>query len=129
VNISFEDAQKACSAQGKHLCTTQEWQAACSSEKNEYPYGKKFEKDQCNTIGNVYVKNKIAPSGEFAKCAGSSGVVDMSGNVAEWVNTGKQGPYVYGGSWQNGKDESRCDSRIQLQNGRKYFYVGFRCCK
>lgn len=129
VNISYEDAQKACTDQGKHLCSTQEWQAACSGENNAYPYGKKYEKDQCNTIGNVYVKNKIAPSGEFAKCAGTSGTFDMSGNVAEWVDAGKQGPYVYGGSWQNGKDKSKCDSKVQLQNGRKYFYVGFRCCK
>lgn len=131
VNVSFEEAQKACLDQGKHLCTVKEWEAACQSEDDKltYPYGKKFEIDQCNTMGNAYVINKLAPSGEFSKCRGSAGVFDMSGNTAEWVSDGKQNTFVYGGSWQNGKDESKCNSKVSLQKGRKYFYVGFRCCK
>ena len=44
----------------------------------------------------------------------------MSGNAAEWT----RGAYVYGGSWQSGEDGSRCDSHVQLQKGRKYFYAG-----
>ncbi len=131
VNVSYEDAKKACIDQGKHLCTEDEWKNACMSGMHDlpYPYGKQFEKDNCNTIGNVYIKNKIAPSGEFPKCTGNSGAFDMSGNAAEWVFGENQSAYVYGGSWQNGRDESKCDSKLLLQKGRKYFYVGFRCCK
>lgn len=131
VNVSYDEAQKTCIDQGKHLCTEDEWKNACTSGMHDlpYPYGKQFEKDNCNTIGNVYIKNKIAPSGEFPKCTGNSGAFDMSGNAAEWVYGENQSAYVYGGSWQNGRDESKCDSKLLLQKGRKYFYVGFRCCK
>jgi len=127
VDVPFEDAQKLCADQGKHLCNTEEWLAACKSGKDRYPYGRGYEKDRCNTIGNAYVKNKLAPSGEFSKCAGALGTVDMSGNAAEWVDTSN--PYAYGGSYQNGKDDTKCESKVQLQKGKKYFYVSFRCCK
>jgi plastocyanin len=127
VNVSFEDAQKLCGDQGKHLCTADEWLAGCKEGKGRYPYGRGYEKDRCNTMGNAYVKNKLAPSGEFSKCSGGLGTVDMSGNAAEWVDAGN--PYVYGGSYQNGKDDTKCESKVQLQKGKKYFYVSFRCCK
>jgi hypothetical protein len=127
VNVSFEDAQKLCSDNGKHLCTPEEWLAGCKEGKDRYPYGRGYEKDRCNTMGNAYVKNKLAPSGEFSKCSGALGTMDMSGNAAEWVDAGN--PYIYGGSYQNGKDETKCESKVQLQKGKKYFYVSFRCCK
>jgi len=131
VDLTFAEALKLCADQGKHLCTSDEWSGSCKQEKRDrYPYGRQYEKDRCNTIGNVYVKNKIAPSGEFSKCVNNAGVADMSGNAAEWVNNSEgDKAYVYGGSWQNGEDGAKCDSKVQLQKGRKYFYVGFRCCK
>lgn len=127
VDISFEDAKKLCADQGKRLCSADEWVAACKEGKDRYPYGRGYAQDRCNTIGNAYVKNKLAPSGEFSKCAGALGTVDMSGNAAEWVDGAN--PYAYGGSYQNGKDDTKCESKVQLERGRKYFYVGFRCCK
>jgi formylglycine-generating enzyme required for sulfatase activity len=53
----------------------------------------------------------------------------MSGNAAEWVYSAGGKPEVYGGSWQNGVERSMCNSKVQLERGKKYFYVGFRCCK
>jgi PKD repeat protein len=131
LNVTYEEAQKICADQGKHLCSAEEWVAACKNEEKDfnYPYGKRFEKDQCNTLANVYVKNKIAQSGELLKCAGQYEIFDMSGNAAEWVAGAKNTPYAFGGSWQNGEEGSKCDSKVLLQKGKKYFYVGFRCCK
>ncbi|HEX2955386.1 MAG TPA: hypothetical protein VHO70_01065, partial [Chitinispirillaceae bacterium] len=67
--------------------------------------------------------------GFFYECRGDAAVFDMSGNAAEWTESQNGDPYVYGGSWQSGENESTCDSKFQLKGGGKYFYVGFRCCK
>jgi PKD repeat protein len=127
VDVSYEEAVETCAKEGKRICTAEEWQMACrnQNERSNYPYGKEYQVDRCNTIGNPTVKNKLSASGVFLHCAGASGIFDMSGNAAEWT----RGAYVYGGSWQSGEDGSRCDSHVQLQKGRKYFYAGIRCCK
>jgi hypothetical protein len=132
LGVTYDEAVKSCSETGKHLCTEREWETACRAENDlwNYPYGSKFQIDRCNTVGNAVVKNKPSSSGSFQTCAGRAGVFDMSGNAAEWtLSTGKSNPFVYGGSWQTGEDESKCSSKVGLQKGTKYFYAGFRCCK
>lgn len=130
-DVTFEEAQQLCWNEGKRLCTSEEWEMACNGSKKKfnYPYGKQYDGDLCNTLGNPRLKNSMAVSGYFYECRSDQGVFDMSGNVAEWAEAGNNGPFAYGGSWQNGEQGSSCTSKIQLQQGRKYFYVGFRCCK
>ena len=129
VDVTIDEARKICTSIGKRLCTSEEWEMACndSKEKFNYPYGKKYDVDKCNTLGNPKVKNKAAAAGYFFECRNANGVFDMSGNVAEW--TEGSGATVQGGSWQNGEQGSKCSAKVQLKKGRKYFYVGFRCCK
>ncbi|MDO5576740.1 MAG: PKD domain-containing protein, partial [Fibrobacter sp.] len=132
VKITYSEAQKKCAESGKRLCTPQEWETACQSGKkrNDYPYGSKYKPENCNTMGNPSVKNSLTVSGNFTSCVGDFQIYDMSGNVAEWVESPKKAnPYVYGGSWQNSEEGSKCNSRIELEDGIKYFYAGFRCCK
>jgi len=131
LNVTYTQARESCQKQGKRLCTPHEWESACRNEKekNSYPYGKNYIKERCNTLGNPVVKNKVSESGFFYDCRGDAGVFDMSGNAAEWTESQGGEPYVYGGSWQSGENESTCGSKLQLQGGGKYFYVGFRCCK
>lgn len=131
LNVTYTQARESCQNQGKRLCTPQEWERACRNdkEKNSYPYGKNYLLEKCNTLGNPVMKNKVSESGFFYDCRGDAGVFDMSGNAAEWTESEGGEPYVYGGSWQSGENESTCGSKFQLQGGGKYFYVGFRCCK
>ena len=131
LNVTYAQARESCQKQGKRLCTPQEWESACRGEKgkNNYPYGKDFISEKCNTLGNPVLKNKVGESGSFYDCRGDAGVFDMSGNAAEWTEAQGGDPYVYGGSWQSGENESTCGSKFQLKGGGKYFYVGFRCCK
>ncbi|MBN1307247.1 MAG: SUMF1/EgtB/PvdO family nonheme iron enzyme [Chitinispirillaceae bacterium] len=131
IDVSYEEARRFCADAGKRLCTAAEWETACRDVnlKYEYPYGTRYDLDRCNTLGNPRVQNSIAVSGDFIECKNSAGVFDMSGNAAEWVESGNGDPFVYGGSWQNGGEGSGCGSRIRLKKGRKYFYAGFRCCK
>lgn len=130
-NVTYDQALKICQQQEKRLCSAQEWTLACrdQQEKFIYPYGRNFIKERCNTLGNPVLKNKVGASGTFYDCHGNAGVYDMSGNAAEWTNAENGESYVYGGSWQSGENSSTCDSKLQLQGGGKYFYVGFRCCK
>ncbi|HEX2958417.1 MAG TPA: PKD domain-containing protein [Chitinispirillaceae bacterium] len=131
LDVSYEEALQMCSEAGKRLCTAREWETACRSDEKKwkYPYGKNYVVDKCNNMGNAFSKNKPAESGYFQECVGSGGVFDMSGNAAEWVYSDGGKPEVYGGSWQNGAEQSMCNSKVQLERGKKYFYAGFRCCK
>lgn len=131
VNVTYSEALQICRSLGKRLCTSAEWEMACTDGrgKNKYPYGKRYDVDKCNTLGNPRVKNSLAKSGEFFDCKTGADIFDMSGNLAEWTEGSGNQPFAYGGSWQNGLQGSGCDSKVQLGKDRKYFYVGFRCCK
>ena len=133
-SVTIEDAEASCGAAGKRLCSAQEWEMACAGgptgRRTTYPYGNMFQPDNCNTLGNSWVSNQIAASGQFGNCAGRNGVSDMSGNVAEWIVDGDtHKAYAAGGSWQSTGQDSKCTSRVALDRDRTYFYVGFRCCK
>ncbi len=130
-NVIYEEAVRLCAEKDKHLCTQQEWTEACQSNKNfAYPYGNTYNVENCNTLGNSWVSNELAASGEFSDCKCRYGAMDMSGNVAEWVySEDKETAFAYGGSWQTGERTSRCTSRLKLDKSKSYFYIGFRCCK
>ena len=136
-NISWHEAVQTCASAGKRLCTSEEWRRACRNDRTQkqagrgsFPYGKDFDMNKCNTLGNSKTKNKLSASGIYHDCGGSLSVFDMSGNAAEWVSS-KDGvsASAYGGFYQSGAADSNCDSYVTLDKDRKYFYVGFRCCK
>ena len=50
VDVTWGEAESLCAAQGKRLCTEQEWQKACTGPQNfAYSYGENFEPGRCNT--------------------------------------------------------------------------------
>lgn len=131
-NITRKSAALECRKLGKRLCKLEEFALACQGPKGReiYPYGRDYIADNCNTLGNRHIDNKVAPSGEFGTCVSKYGVFDMIGNVAEWTADGEGGDaYVAGGWWQNGGARAKCNSFMPLKKDRKYLYVGFRCCK
>ena len=70
-------------------------------------------------------------SGENPLCASPYGVMDMTGNVDEWVVNESGKPYksgLKGGYW--GPVRDRCRPMTTAHNERFAFYqIGFRCCK
>jgi PKD repeat protein len=130
-NVTYAQAVEHCAQQGKHLCTPREWKTACRGTKGfTYPYGNSYQNESCNTQGNSWVDNALSESGRFSPCRSTYGVMDMSGNVAEWVASADSvHASAYGGSWQNSAETSTCNSRLTLEKSKSYFYVGFRCCK
>ena len=135
-NISWLDAAKTCENAGKRLCASDEWQRACRNDNslneagpNAFPYGREFDNQACNTLGNPKAQNKLSPSGSLGGCTGASGAFDMSGNAAEWAAASDGSARAHGGFYQSGSDAGSCDSYVTLEKDRKYLYVGFRCCK
>jgi len=135
-NISWQEAASSCASVGKRLCTSDEWQRTCRNDNslneagpNVFPYGREFDDEGCNTLGNPKTQNKLNPSGSLNTCTGAIDAFDMIGNAAEWAAAPDGSARAHGGFYQSGPDASSCDSYITLEKDRKYLYVGFRCCK
>ena len=153
VMASWVEAERACLAEGKRLCTEDEWTFACEGEARlPYPYGFERNSDACN-IDRRYrdpdfsafshdrqVSDEVArldqrvASGSMPKCVSPFGVHDMTGNVDEWVtneapkaDAGEDVSSLKGGYW--GPIRARCRPVTSSHNRWFRFYqVGFRCC-
>ena len=146
---SWEDAQRACNAQGKRLCGDSEWTLACEgSERRPYPYGHTRDAKACNIDKphkdadmNAYANPKTRaaetarlwqaePSGSRPGCQSEAGVFDMTGNVDEWVVNETGAPHqsgLKGGHW--GPVRNRCRPMTTSHDeGFSFYQIGFRCC-
>ncbi len=137
---SWSDAKRACQAAGARVCLETEWTFACEGEElRPYPYGYSRQARACNADrtdllvpGNPRrLKDSRERSGSHPDCKSPFGVLDMAGNVAEWVSVDgvPEGSVVVqkGNWWQPGKHACR-----DAQAGHNRFYkgteTGFRCC-
>lgn len=89
--VSWREADELCRAAGKRLCTSAEWDRACSgTEGRRYSYGDEFERDTCNTpLDSDGIEVTVPPyaaSGSLPDCQSPEGVFDLNGNVSEWVS-------------------------------------------
>ena len=105
VFVSPSQAERICEAQGKRLCTQDEWSLSCRGDPEGgpdrvYAYGDELDLAVCNTnkprlaqnpVCDVSTEDKVwttcgtntEPSGAFANCRSRFGVFDQHGNVAE----------------------------------------------
>jgi hypothetical protein len=137
---SWTDAKRACDAAGARVCMDSEWTFACEGEEmRPYPYGWRRAADRCNAdrydllvAGRPWLlRDERTPTGAHPDCTSPFGLVDMAGNVAEWVSVDgtTEGSVVVqkGNWWQPGKHACRDE-----QAGHDRFYkgteTGFRCC-
>lgn len=119
-NISYDDARTLCHKRGKRLCTSTEWQWACSGiEGYTYPYGWNPEENKCNT------DDRLPPeaSGARHNCVSKFGGFDMVGNVFEWVTGPENQPSLVGGP------NTKCQTITKGVGGSAKPRSGFRCCK
>ena len=127
--VSQEEAARICKNEGKHLCTIEEWQAACRGKDGfKFSYGNGYKQSKCN------INTKAAKrSGRKAQCRSWYGMYDMNGNLWEWTaSTSKQHPdkfLVAGGAWNTNNESSCSVSKFSFYPQNQYPSVGFRCCK
>lgn len=158
VLTSWLEAKALCEKAGKRLCTEDEFNFACEGpEMLPYATGYVREQAKCN-IDKPYVQpdqsRQMAtydkcPDNEFCRsemkrldqrhaigakhsCVSWAGVVDINGNVNEWVEIpGEKHPNrsgLKGGWW--GPVRSRCRPTVTFHKEFDYGYeAGFRCCK
>ena len=68
------------------LPTEQQWQrAAQGDDGREYPWGREFDMNKCNTQESGI--GQTTPVTQYPQGASPYGVLDMSGNVWEWCLT------------------------------------------
>lgn len=147
VYVSWDDAQKFCQWASLYLPTEQQWEkAARGTGGGIYPWGNMPpDKTLCNFDNNV---GDTTPVGTYPKGASPYGVLDMAGNVLEWVADWYQKDYysttpsrnltgpaagkyriLRGGSWGNPGHMMRAAYRDT--NPPEYWNLlsGFRCVR
>jgi protein-disulfide isomerase/peroxiredoxin len=143
-SYTWADAQAACEAAGKRLCTEQEWLTACTGavpidEDRDGVYSRDLVQGRQHAYGEHYREGWCADSrksdddrplltGDHPKCATPEGVYDLEGVTKEWIGITIDKAVLKGGSYKSGasarcayyKDSEAPDTRDDS--------IGFRCC-
>ena len=136
MGINWIQASKYCRWAGKRLPREEEWEAAARGVTNfSYPWGEVFLPHRSNLLGEEDGYLFSAPVGSFQSGASTSGVMDMTGNVWEWVDSKKserpqpETRIVKGGGWTSDKKQARISFRNHVDLKMKNPTFGLRCAK
>ncbi len=153
--LSGDEAEAACQASSKRLCTSSEWLAACRGPaQTTWPYGDSYLDGACNDDypgthpvvdyfgtsygvwdpihmndpGIVQQDDTVSLGGELSQCVSAAGVFDMHGNVHERVadSTGT----FRGGFFADAELNGPGCTYATTAHSRGYhdYSTGFRCC-
>ncbi|MDZ7266267.1 MAG: SUMF1/EgtB/PvdO family nonheme iron enzyme [candidate division KSB1 bacterium] len=110
------------------LPTEQEWEWPAGGGKREYPWGNEEPND---TRANYDEKvGKTTPVGSYPAGATPEGLMDMAGNVWEWMENwydkDEDWRALRGGSWRDSTVNLRCAARNGVNPDGNWDSVGFR---
>jgi formylglycine-generating enzyme len=149
VNVSWTMAQRYCGWSGSRLPTETEWElAARGTTGRRFPWGERV--PDCTLARVQGCGDAPLRVASHLPGASPSGVLDLSGNVAEWVadlfgprvsrdgtdvtvnptgaSTGAQ-HVVRGGSFRSSAAEVTIETRLGVDTREQRSDVGFRCAR
>lgn len=141
--LTRDQAQTFCKAQGGDLPTHDQWErAARGDDERLYPWGETWDPTWANwgeldvtrmpVVGRIDGYGFTGPPGAYPDGKSADGVLDMAGNVAEWVRAEeapadpKQG-FARGGDFTSDPSGLRTTIRKKIPVDRGRTDVGFRC--
>lgn len=142
--LSLDEAQGACASVDKRVCTAAEWRRACGGKAFlKYGYAEHAVSGVCHqspaqnaTHTSMMSDMDFLPSGTFPECKSPDGIVDMIGNVEEWVLDDWKGMsgMLEGGASYTHESYADCTGRYsrmpdyRLTTDQQIVSAGTRCC-
>jgi formylglycine-generating enzyme required for sulfatase activity len=120
-NLTWFEARDFCASRDARLPTEAEWEYAASGPDNLiYPWGNELIED--NLVFDRNANNETAEVGSRLEGASWVGVLDMAGNVWEWVSSAYE-PYPYAAA--DGREDLDNAEQLRVYRGGIGSYIDY----